>query len=66
MIAQDEINNWDSVHNAQEIQDIYSLYLHSAEHIAWTQLIPMLKHESGSEASLYNIACMIKIITEGE
>ena len=62
MISED---NWDGIDMAREIQDLYSLYLHSAEHIVWKQLIPMLKHESGSDASLYDIACMIKNITTG-
>ena len=46
-------------HNADVILDIYSLYVWSSETIPWTELIPMLKHESGSQSSLYGIANFI-------
>ena len=46
-------------HNADVILDIYSLYAWSSETIPWTELIPILKHESGSQSSLYDIANFI-------
>ncbi len=48
------------IDKGQEILDIYGIYLWSSETLPYQELIRMLKDQSGSNSTLYQIAVMIQ------
>ena len=65
MLCGEQIDNWEDgyekhIDMGREILDLYEMYLWSAECLPYQELIRMLKQESGSSSTLYQIACMIQ------
>ena len=54
-----------TIDNERVIEDLYSMHLWGGDHLPYQDLIRMLKQESGSTSSLYDIAVHIKKINEG-
>ncbi len=65
MLANNQYDRYDKhIDKGQEIADLYSMYAWSSETLPYQHLIRMLKHESGSNNTLYQIACYVQWLSQ--
>lgn len=64
MFTTDTSNLSNDIDKKDIIVDLFSMYAWSLETLPYKELIRMLKDQSGTSASLYEVALLVKEITD--
>ena len=75
MLTGEEIDEWDTnpekkvkewisnVDKSQEIKDLFAMYCWSNETLPYVELIRMLKNQSGTTASTYQVSLVVQYLS---